>query len=133
MIKFIRDKAHCKHVAYTNEEVNDLLNGKANKADFHVLTGQIEMVSGNGTVTVSYPNGFTKDNCVVISYGQETVDANKGYSYGYGTSSAHYIDGSLSRNVRLTDTNIEVIVKNPVSETDGNKTYNYKIVLMKIA
>lgn len=155
-MKYVRCDSHCKFPAYDKEEVDSLLSDKANKTDVYtkteadtkhnelikkvyvkddyaVLTGTITMASGTGSTTVNYPTGFTKNNCVVISYGQENADTKNSYNFGYGIKSTDYTRGSMTRNVSLKDSNIEISIYNPVVDGEGNKTYNYKIVLMKIA
>ena len=57
MIKYLRDKAHCKHEGYT-------------KGDFATVTATItneEGVSNGYAKFVAYPDGFTKDNSIIIS------------------------------------------------------------------
>lgn len=150
-MKYVRCDSHCKYPAYDQEEIDNLFYNKTQmnatlskmhndlvkpdevylKDEYAVLTGEIVMTSGTGSATVDYPTGFTQDNCVVLSYGQR-VGTGSVY-FGYGIKSTDYMSGSLTRNVALTSSNIVINVYNPASEGNGDKTYTYKIVLMKIA
>lgn len=53
---------------------------------------------------VNFPNGFTKDNCVVVSFGTK-AKSRKGYSYCYGGatvgSSLNYLLGNIPRDIVL--------------------------------
>lgn len=152
-MKYVRCEGHCKYPAYDKEEIDNLFYKKTEmdttlnqmhndlvkpnevyfKGDFAVLTGQVTMTSGAGSTTTNYPEGFTRDNSVVISFGQENNDTKNSVNFGYGIRSTDYTKGSITRNVSLKDSEIEISVYNAVSEGSGDKTYNYKIVLMKIA
>lgn len=145
-MKYVRCDSHCKYPAYDKEEINsivasigeslDLMATKRSvyvKDDYAVLTGQVVMKSGTGSTTVNYPESFTQDNCVVLSFGQSREGGTAGINFGYGIRSTDYLKGSLTRNVALTSSNIEISVANGTSEGNGDQTYNYKIVLMKIA
>lgn len=58
--KYVRCESHCKYPAYSSDEVDALFYKKDNLA---VLTGN----TSEG-LTLEYPEGFNKDNCVVVSY-----------------------------------------------------------------
>jgi hypothetical protein len=130
-MKYVRCDSHCKYPAYDKEEIDNLFY---KKNDFAVLTGQIVMTNNTGTIEVNYPEGFTRGNCVVLSYGlsRESGSGTTGnVSFGYGINTVDFVRGSLTRNVSLKDSNIEISVFNPVSENTTEYTYNYKVVLMK--
>lgn len=141
MSKFVRDKAHCKHEAYTKEEANAKMNELVNgidvykKSDFAIVDttttiGDSASVSGiyTGGFILTMPDGFTSSNSVVISkqYGvnnPNTTDTKDDIirvsllSYENDGTTMHRINGSLS----TTD-----------SEKAG-VTYQVRLVLMKIA
>lgn len=136
---YIRCGSHCKHEAYSKEEINFLLDKKANnsnvdkkfdnkvdnsdvysKNNFIVLTGEVSLSSGSGTATINYPDGLTKNNCVVLSVG---VAAQVASCYDFGCHA------TINTEVRLTDSNIQLISKASSGPT-GNRSY--KIVFLKI-
>lgn len=111
------------------------------KDNFAILTGTI---TGDGTespsVNIDFPNGFNRDNCVILTANlQRTANNNKGYGAIY--DSASYVTGSIPLKVIANDSKILLEIRN-VLLGDGNKVsipemstaveYNYTIVLMKI-
>ena len=133
IVKGICNVTRCKYDVYTKERTDELFKVKG---DFAVVTGEITMENATGKVIVNYPDGFNKDNTVVISYGQTGINSGgplDAINFGFGVHSLDYMSGSLPRNVALTSTNIEISIRNPLDDTAGSRTYNYKIVLMKIS
>lgn len=116
-------------------EVNTNVSYKKASGDFVVLVGSFTLTDGQVDFTTNYPTGLTYDNCVVIScmleY-QETTTA--GYTEGYYPTNVGYLIGALGHGIKLQSENIRIVACNPAdgSHTSGNKSYNYKIVLMKI-
>lgn len=103
------------------------------QANISVLTGNFSLNSSTGyTADINYPDGYNKNNCVVIAFGLVTQnDSNaKGYNFG-GTyaDSGDLLNNALSRDVSLRNSQIRIRVKSPGSS--GN--YTYKIVLMKVS
>lgn len=102
------------------------------QANIAVLTGNFSLNSSGYTSDINYPDGYNKNNCIVIAFGLVTQnDSNaKGYNFG-GTysDSGDLLNNALSRDVSLRDSQIRIRVKNPGNS--GN--YTYKIVLMKIS
>lgn len=139
-MKYVRCDSHCKYPAYDKEEVDNLLKDKANnvdvykKGDFAILTGEITLADGIGSITTDYPEGFTQDNCFVLSHGQsKKAETLESINFGYGKRPIDYTRGSITRNVALKSDNIEISIANSYLEDEGNLTYNYKILLMKIS
>ena len=102
------------------------------QANISVLTGNFFLDSTGYTADINYPNGYNKNNCVVIAFGLVTQnDSNaKGYNFGgVYSDSGDLLNNALSRDVSLRDSQIRIRVKNPGSS--GN--YTYKIVLMKVS
>ena len=100
--------------------------------DFAVIMGNFSLsASTNYSADINYPNGFNKNNCVVISFGlviQGDTNA-KGYNFvGNYNDSSDLLNNALNRSVNLRDGQIHIVVKSPGNT--GN--YNFKIVLMKI-
>lgn len=94
-----------------------------------VLTGNITIEPEMGKVVaeLDYPEGFTKDNCVLISFGSR-YHTNYGYAFGYHSKdSAGFLFGTNDRDVFLED-KIKVWYYNIA---DSEKTFYYKIVLLK--
>lgn len=97
-----------------------------NKDRFAVITGNINLNNGEGSVSVDYPNGFNIDNCVPISAGFNFVrDANW---LGFG-----FVQNTFGIGVRLSDTKVTFQVYNTLGGSGGvTASKPYKIVLMKI-
>jgi len=117
------------------EAHNNFANYKLN-GDFAIVTGTIECTNTENYTnkTIDYPTGFTKDNCVVVSFGSGGQSYNGGYaglSYGFNYSTTTgYLTGAQDRNVFLNSDNITIMYYNP---TPNQITYDYQIVLMKIS
>lgn len=93
---------------------------------FAVLTGNITLEASGGSVSVNYPSGFTKDNCVVIACG---ITYNSGGWRAFGT-----VQAAVSTGARLNPSNITVGCYPIQGNTSGpTGTFNYKLVLMKIS
>lgn len=110
------------------------------KDNFAILTGTI---TGNGTDspsdTINYPEGFSKDNCVVLTANmQRTPQQSKSYGSVYDGSSS--ISGSIPLRVSLSSDNIliEYRIINlreggvTITTTPASVSHTYTIVLMKI-
>lgn len=106
----------CKHEVYSKQEIDD---------KFTVVSGSLSMTDGTGSATISYPDGFNKDNCVVIS--AETKYAGHGaWAFGAGVAGSFTISGQLSANhITLTTHNDD--------GTGPTGTYECRVVLMKIS
>lgn len=110
------------------------------QSNIAVITGNMDLDANSSSMAaegyctftqvdnINYPNGFSKDNCVVISYARKGV---KGFGYGWNNypNSADLFTGSLPITIRLDD---------KISISAGNlsvnaQTITYKIVLMKIS
>lgn len=91
-----------------------------------VLSGNITLNNAGGSANVNYPNGFTKDNCVVIACG---ITYNSAGYRAFGT-----VQASVSTGARLNSSSITVCCY-PVQSSTGSPTgtFNYKLVLMKIS
>lgn len=115
----------CKHEVYTKDEVDTKLTDWKLKGDFAVLTGDITLESTGGSANVNYPEGFTKDNCVIIACG---IIYNSGGYRAFGT-----VQASVSTGARL-NTNSITVGCYPVQSNTGSPTgtFNYKLVLMKV-
>ena len=97
-----------------------------------VSQSNIAVLSGNMTVganlygltQISYPEGFTSSNCVVISLGiQLSTSTNKEWYYE-DLQNYQYRESSIV----LYPSDIRLGITNKVS---SSRTYNYKIVLLK--
>lgn len=120
-----------------NSNVDTLLGEKANSADVYTKAQSNTNFKANGDFTsievnlrgdtgslsntdVNYPEGFTKDNCVITSTLQKTVSGSGWNAIPYGSYDNNYIV------VILETTKIRL-----VSNLGSN--YIAKIVLMKIS
>lgn len=99
------------------------------KNNFVVISGNLKIAASDSNVAnISYPEGFTAENCVPISCGLQAI-ANKGYNYvGYNKDSSSALTNAYDRRLNLTSSNIVLMIYNP---TTSEKTVSYKIVLMK--
>ena len=105
------------------------------KGDFaYVDAGTLTMAEGKAHTTVNYPSGFTKTNCVVISFMADNV-LNSGLSYGYIEDSAGFIAGAIGHRVTLLDNNIAVYINNPIEGNHdvGTASFKCSFVLMKVS
>lgn len=109
-----------------NIEINTTFSG------ISILTGNFTMTAQNDySKDINYPEGFNKNNCIVIAFGICTQnDANaKGYNYfGFFENSSDLLNNGLKRSVNLRDSGIHIIV----NKTGGAGNYSYKIGLLKI-
>ena len=112
-----------------------------NLANVAVLTGTI---TGDGTESpsknLSYPSGFKRDNCVVLTVNlQRTNNNNKGYGTVFDSSS--YVAGAIPAKVVLDSDGILLEIRNisiisgsspNSSEIPSSVSFKYTIMLMKI-
>lgn len=122
----------CKGNVYTTDEVDNLLAGKSGtghthadyklKGDFAVITGEAILDQGNATVYLDLPEGFTANNCVVISCGRDYT----GNGYVVGTLG---VQVEMMAGLNTAQNKLQIIIfDNDLS----SNTISYKIVLMKI-
>ncbi len=92
----------------------------------------------SGQAIINYPNGFNKDNCVVISIGARHVSKD---FWGYGTETKEpgaYFSGLIEKGVIFRNNDILLNLKcggldlGGTASEDRKDTYYYKIVLMKL-
>ena len=118
------------------------------KEDFAILTGTLNMITeqgseySRGSVDISYPSGFNKDNCVVISIGLNR-NTNTASKYAFGTEStegysAVKVRGTMGRSVALRSDKMTLygyfaFGGDLTASSASTETYNYVIVLMKIS
>ena len=58
-MKFVRDKAHCKHEGYTKEQTDELLGAKANSEDVYTKSEvnnktRVNVTTGGNAVKCGY-------------------------------------------------------------------------------
>ena len=96
------------------------LNGSSNPGNSYAQT----------IWNIDYPEGFNKDNCVVLAFGGKFEG--EGFTYGYvenASASVAAVGGSISRTLTLNSDNIQAQAWN-ISGTE--KVFRYRIVLMKV-
>lgn len=109
------------------------------ESNIFVLSGTASFNS-SGIATINYPSGFTKNNCVVVSFMTQGIGANKSWSTGSVFDSGNTINGSVPKAIRLTDSTIVISIAN-IGITNGvaptvSTSYpnmSYKIVLLKVS
>ena len=104
------------------------------QANIAVLTGKIQ-----DDITINYPTGFNKNNCIVISAMMKKTDENANYGFGSVFNSAIYVSGGVPIVVSLGNSNISLSAKK-ILLSSGTVQYasleaemNYKVVLMKVS
>ena len=124
--------------AYTSTDKTKLagIATSATKNEMVLLAGSLVAPAGDGTipgtgsVDLSYPAGYTVDNCVVISIGLKLTDT-QGYNFeGQSKDSLGLLTAGVEHFVNLKSTIVDLTLYNIATST---KTFYYKIVLMKIA
>ena len=120
---------------YVANKINELKSYVDNKFNSYKLKGDFAVISGsiskNQGCTINYPNGFNKDNCVVISAAILYVDGWECSTEDYvGEPSGHLdlVIQPVFRTISLENANITLKLNAIV----GTNTYSYKVVLMKV-
>lgn len=109
----------------------DEVSGGIFPADkYAILTGQLTMTNGEGTIEINYPTGFTKNNTIVISCMTGNA-SNPVINYSYGTipDISGVATGSVYKRVSLGTDNMILGLYNHTAS--GNGTIKYKILLLK--
>lgn len=107
-----------------------------------VITGNITLAANTNDyavenrctmtdVSLSYPSGYSMNNCVVLCVGIN-YNSQGYYDFGWANylSTLQFARGLLPNEVLLKDTAINLSIGNLMT---SEKTVNYKIVLMKIS
>lgn len=131
-IKYVRCGSGCKHEAYDKKEVDKLLADKASieevyfmdelysKDEISSMFYTIEGVTTEVSEFINYPEGFNKDNCVVLSF-MTSVNNNNAWS-----NIALKGDYGVSCRVVLGD---NILINNVDLNADS---IHYKLVLFKV-
>lgn len=135
---------------YTKTEADTLLAAKAAKTevylkdDYAVVTGSMEYEEGKTSeqVTVDYPTGYTKDNCIIVSIMvQHSGVQYPTWSTGSVMTTNSTVTGAVPCSVTLAESTIRVYFNNvylrKLSEDPGEVRFNdlpdidFRIVLLK--
>ena len=102
-------------------------------SDFVVLTGSFTFVNGQTELTINYPEGFTKSNCIVLSFMAQSSNES-GYTEGFLPTAVGYVMGALGKGIQLQNNGILIKLCNPTEggHTSGTGSFAYKLTLMKI-
>lgn len=123
MAKYCLDDSKTEHEVYSKEDIDNLLSDNLN---FKVLTGSVTIpANSNQVIDFAYPEGFNKNNCVVVSTMTTSgIGANNKYIYPANMT--------LSEAVPTVTLGDEDISLNLVNGSTSNKiTLNYKVTIMK--
>lgn len=113
------------------------------QANIAVLEGELPQDDKSEEVSTSYPEGFNKTNCIVISAEgiRATSDSSELYAFGTMYDSRSYVRGGIPLSVIRRNSDIVICAKNIIL-TDGNQVFarplaenagfKYRVVLMKI-
>ena len=86
------------------------------------IVGTIELANGAGGTTISYPDGYTRENCHVLSY---YCNITNGWNdYGLGQSTVVLGVSLREKEIKFTATS--------TMQSGPAGTKNFKIVLLKI-
>ena len=102
-----------------------------------IIIGTIEMPEANsevitGKIEIKYPNGLTKDNCMIISLMSHNTLHNDWWSTSYNSKySDSMTKGSGDLVATLKPNNITV-ASNKVSTQEDRKDVTFKLILMKL-
>ena len=103
----------------------------------NIFSGYFQELKGNITIgantncntLLNYPAGFTKENCYIVAVGIQ-VNENKGYNWkGTFSDSASLLMNVYKKYINTEASGIRVVIENA---NTSQKTFNYKILLMKI-
>lgn len=100
------------------------------KDNYVTITGSIT-VSGSSSENkdIDYPNGFNEENCVPVAFGIKLIEKNGFNYYGNHVNSTSGLMNAYTRYMNLLSDKIRINVTN---SNDSEKTFTYKIVLMKV-
>lgn len=137
IVKGICSLTRCKYDVYTKEKTDELLESKANISDVNAVDSKIVTLTASGTVNsesnicgikFNYPEGFNKDNTMVLSVMYETPFLPGHYQYNH-----HNYDTNSTANSSLA------ILEESYIGVDLNcglalagETVNAKITLLKL-
>lgn len=143
---YVYCNSHCKHPAYTKEQVDALVKEKTDevlaKTNFVTINETLVISDGtsNTSVELDFPEGFTRSNCVVVSQMISYKEANiekgiawhtyPGLTLAYGVS----VDLGGEDNVTYQDIGEKIRINvNKLSGTvSGDFPIDVKITLMKV-
>lgn len=103
----------------------------------NIFSGYFQELKGNITIgantncntLLNYPAGFTKENCYIVAVGIQVIE-NKGYNWeGTFSDSASLLINAYKKYINTETSGIRVVIENA---NTSQKTFNYKILLMKI-
>ncbi len=148
-------ESKCEYDVYTSEKVDELLTNKANTSDVYTksetkalinsglikvetITGSYSRSSGGDTVistkSVSYPEGFNKDNSILLAIGTRTTGNTNYPDYVFGSTGNEAADklqaGSTRRMVRFKTNNIELGFSGP--QSSDAISVDYKLVIARL-
>lgn len=106
------------------------------QANIAIINGKLT----NGEATINYPSGYTKDNCVMISFSFDNSSlSNRHWAYGNLFDSSSWAGGAIPYTISMNTSNITIETKRITlvdgtlpSVGDSNVAHNYKLILMKI-
>lgn len=117
------------------------------QANIAIVTGTITLTQStesqieSGQVDISYPSGYTKDNCVILGIMARNSAQTSSIGYSYGVLADENYSGvinsaSMGKYAVLKDNSIMLTMRydwNATPTSQRTDTYNYKIVLMKVS
>lgn len=137
IVKGICGVTRCKHDVYTKEKMDELLEEKANvsevneiykKDNFAVIEGGLEGLvfqeeQDQCAVSINYPEGFTWQNCVVVSTEINPITDVLENSYMLNVN-VNWVDWQHSEDF------LTLYIKSSTPKADWTN-YKYRVVLFK--
>ena len=133
----------CKHPVYSKDELNELMYTEEQfQKRIKTITGSVTLTANtsddlengwltNTTATISYPEGFTKDNCIVLDFSTTRDENSRGWNSGAlaDSSTLGIMAGAIPTNVSLRPNEIKLQFDNYSTTTI---TIYYKLTLFKV-
>ena len=101
-----------KREVYTKDEA-------VGKNDIVVLRGK---TLENGTATISYPDGFTQENCIVLNYMFKGKSGLTPWGIGSLLDSSNVMNGTIPATIKLLSDNIKIELLNIALINGGSTT-----------
>lgn len=133
----------CKHPVYSKDELNELMYTEEQfQKRIKTITGSVTLTANtsndlengwltNTTTTISYPEGFTKDNCIVLDFSTTKNETSYGWNSGAlaDSSTLGIMAGAIPKNASLRPNEIRLQFDN---YSTSQITIYYKLTLFKV-
>ena len=128
---------------YSCNYINDLVFSGGSGISVKILDTSLTFEANDDiskSITVNYPEGYTKSNCFPVAFGckgTRGIAGLKGYNYGYSNNdtlpSLTNTNGGFNRDLFLNDYNIEIKIYRYDKSVLVGVEIPIRVVLMKIS